>query len=306
MNQHQLNKKVLVLGATGYVGGKLVPMLLEAGYAVRATGRSPEKVQTLEWSKHPNIEIVKADVFDSDSLKTALKGIDTAYYLVHSMNPQSSDFEADDRRAANNMTKAASEANINRIIYLGGLGEADGSLSKHLRSRHEVSEILKSGPVPTTVLRAAMIIGAGSVSFEILRYLVRRLPIMITPRWVRTPSQPVAIENVLTYLTGCLEKEETTGETYDIGGDEILSYSDLIRVFTEVAGLSQRLIIPVPVLTPYLSSLWIHLVTPIPGYIARPLTEGLKNRVVCRDNRIRDIIPQDLLDSRQAILSALN
>lgn len=298
--------KILVLGASGYVGGKLVPDLLEKGYTVKATGRSTDKLQKQVWSNHAKVEIVRADVFNLDSLRSALKNVYAVYYLVHSMNLQSSDFERDDRIAAQNLVKIAQETGVRRILYLGGLGDADGNLSKHLRSRHEVSEILKSGSIPVTVLRAAMIIGAGSISFEILRHLVTRLPIMITPRWVRTPNQPIAIKNVITYLIGCLEKDETAGETYDIGGEEILSYADLMRVYAKVAGLRERWIIPVPVLTPYLSSLWIHLVTPIPGYIARPLTEGLRNKVVCRDNRIRDIIKQPLLNSHEAISSALS
>lgn len=299
-------KNVLVLGATGYVGGKLIPKLLEEGYSVRGAGRSPEKLKARNWAVHPNLEVVKADALDAVSVSRALEGMDVVYYLVHSMNPQSSDFEKDDREAAQNVVRAAEAKGVKRIIYLGGLGDNDPELSKHLRSRHEVAGILKAGKVPVTVLRAAMIIGAESVSFLILQYLVRRLPVMITPRWVRTPSQPIAISNVITYLTGCLEKEETVGQTYDIGGEEIISYTDLFQTYAEVAGLRKRLIIPVPVLTPRLSSLWIHLVTPIPGYIARPLTEGLRNRVVCRDQRIKEIIPQKLLDSRQAITSALN
>jgi uncharacterized protein YbjT (DUF2867 family) len=299
-------KIILVLGATGYVGGELVPKLLEKGYKVRAAGRSLDKLRSQAWAKHPNVSFVQVDVFDMRSLGEALKDIDTAYYFVHSMGPKSSDFESDDRRAANNMVQLSKDAKVRRIIYLGGLGEADSNLSKHLRSRHEVSEILTKGPVPTTVLRAAMIIGSGSISFQILGFLVKRLPIMITPKWVRTPNQPIAIENVINYLVGCLEKEETIGQTYDIGGKEILSYSDLICIYAEVAGLRKRFIIPVPVLTPYLSSLWIHLVTPIPSYIARPLTEGLKNPVVCKDNRIKDIIPQNLLNADQAIRQALN
>lgn len=188
----------------------------------------------------------------------------------------------------------------------GGLGIEDERLSKHLKSRHEVAEILKAGPVPVTVFRAAMIIGSGSVSFEILRYLVDRLPIMITPRWVTTPNQPIAIRNVIEYLFRCIEIDETMGQTYDIGGKEVLSYLQLMQIYAEVAGLRKRIFIPVPVLTPRLSSIWIHVVTPIPSYIARPLAEGLKNPVVCKDNRIVAIIPQDLLDCREAIRRALD
>ncbi len=298
-------KKIIVLGATGYVGGRLVVKLLDEGYQVRATGRSIEKLNSRSWANHPHLELYSVDIHNPDSLRKALKGVDIAYYLVHSMNPQSSDFEISDRMAANNMVRIAKECDLKRIIYLSGLGEEGRDLSQHLKSRQEVAEILKSGPVPVTVFRAAMIIGSGSASFEILRYLVERLPIMITPRWVSTPNQPIAIRNVLEYLCRCIEKDETIGGTFDIGGKEIVSYLQLMRIYAEQAGLPKRWIIPVPVLTPHLSSLWIHLVTPVPSYIARPLAEGLRNPVVCKDNRIREIIPQELLDCAQAIKSAL-
>ena len=305
MSQETRDKKIIVLGATGYVGGRLVPKLLEGGYQVRATGRSKEKLKNRFWADHPHVELFSVNVHDPDSLRQALKGMDIAYYLVHSMNPQSSDFEESDRVAADNMSRIAKECGLKRIIYLSGLGEEGKSLSKHLKSRHEVSRILKSGTVPVTVLRAAMIIGSGSASFEILRYLVERLPVMVTPRWVKTPSQPIAIRNVIEYLYGCVEKEETSGQTYDIGGKEIVSYRELMTIYAEVAGLKKRLFISVPVLTPRLSSLWIHLVTPVPSYIAMPLAEGLRNPVICKDTRITKIIPQDLLDCRQAITKAL-
>lgn len=308
MNNQEIKKnlKVVVLGATGYVGGRLVPQLLEAGYQVRAAGRSIEKLKSRYWSSHKNVELASVDVHELDSLKAGLTGADVAYYLVHSMNPQSRDFEYDDRQAADHMVKAARDCGLKRIIYLGGLGEQSDRLSKHLKSRHEVSEILKLGSVPVTVLRAAMIIGSGSASFEILRYLVDRLPVMVTPRWVKTPNQPIAIRNVIEYLCRCLEKDETTGETFDIGGPEVVSYLDLMRMYAEVAGLRKRFVIPVPVLTPRLSSLWIHLVTPVPSYIAQPLAEGLKNPVICWDHRITKIIPQDLLSCREAITRALH
>ncbi len=299
-------KKIIVLGATGYVGGRLVAKLLEEGYQVRATGRSKEKLKSRFWADHPQVELFDADVQNLDSLRKALKGMDIAYYLVHSMNPERSDFEEADRIAANNMIKISQECDVKRIIYLGGLGEDNPQLSKHLKSRHEVCEILNSGPVPVTTLRAAMIIGSGSASFEILRYLVERLPIMITPRWVNTPNQPIAIRNVIEYLCGCAQKDETAGQTYDIGGKEILSYLELMKIYADVAGLAPRIFIQVPIFTPRLSSLWIHLVTPVPSYIARPLAEGLRNPVICKDLRIREIIPQDLLDCKEAITRALH
>lgn len=300
------NKKILVLGATGYVGGRLVPRLLEEGYCVKASGRSQSKLKSRFWANHPNVELVEVDVHDSDSLSKALCGVDVAYYLVHSMNPQSSDFESADRVAAQNMVSQSERCDVKRIIYLGGLGEDSDHLSKHLKSRREVEEVLQSGTVPVTVLRAAMIIGSGSASFEILRYLVERLPMMITPRWVKTPNQPIAIRNVVEYLYGCVEKEQTTGEIYDIGSNEVLSYLELMRIYAQEAGLRKRIVIPVPVLTPRLSSLWIHFVTPVPSYIARPLAEGLRNPVVCRDMRITEIIPVELLDCRTAIRKALS
>jgi hypothetical protein len=178
-------------------------------------------------------------------------------------------------------------------------------LSHHLRSRHEVGEVLQSGSVPVTILRAAMIIGSGSASFEIMRYLVERLPVMITPRWIFTRSQPIAVRNVLYYLVACLDCPETSGEVFDIGSEEVVTYDDLMRIYAEEAGLPRRLVIPVPVLTPRLSSYWIHLVTPVPAALARPLAEGLRNPVLCQENRIRTLLPQPLLDCRQAIRLAL-
>lgn len=300
------NRKVIVLGATGYVGGRLVSRLLDDGYHVTATGRSIDKLKSRFWAKHPLVNLVAVDINDPDSLRRGLKGVDIAYYLVHSMNPQSKNFETSDRLAANNMVRISKECGLKRIIYLGGLGLDDAHLSKHLKSRHEVAAILKSGSVPVTVFRAAMIIGSGSASFEILRYLVEHLPIMVTPLWVKTPSQPIAIRNVIEYLAQCIEKDKTIGETYDIGGKEIISYLELMKIYAEVAGLRRRIFIPVPVLTPRLSSLWIHLVTPVPSYIAMPLAEGLRNPVICKDTRIQQIIPQELLDCREAITRALS
>lgn len=294
-----------VLGATGYVGSRLIPRLLDAGYRVRAVARNPEKLRSRSWAGNPLAELAAADVFDRAALTEALRGCQAAFYLVHSMNPGTHDFADADRQAAENMVAAATAGGVLRIIYLGGLGEEGAGLSHHLASRAEVATILRDGTVPVTVLRAAMIIGSGSASFEILRYLVERLPVMITPRWIDTPCQPVAIRNVLGYLIGCLERPETVGETFDIGQQEIVTYRRLMEIYAEEAGLRRRWIIPVPVLTPRLSSYWIHLVTPVPAALARPLAEGLRNPVVCRDTRIRQLIPQPLLDSRQAIRLAL-
>lgn len=198
-----MENKVAVLGASGYVGSRLIPELIKRGYKVRAVSRSLKILQTRPWAGHPQIELFEADVFKLESLRRALEGCGAAYYLVHSMNPQNPDFAEADRKAARNMTSAAEQAGLKRVIYLGGLGDEKSGLSRHLRSRFEVGTILCSGRVPATVLRAAMIIGTGSASFEILRYLVTRLPIMITPQWVFTESQPIAIRNVIYYLAGC-------------------------------------------------------------------------------------------------------
>lgn len=297
--------RILVTGATGYIGGRLVPELLNRGYHVRAFTRSKKKLENRPWSNHPNAEIFSGDVFDQEILKKACEGCSAAYYLVHSMLPGQKDFKEADREAALNMKKAAEESFLERIIYLGGLGEDSADLSKHLKSRAEVSRILSSGKVPVTTLRAAMIIGSGSASFEILRYLVDRLPVMITPKWLETPSQPIAIRNVIEYLVEALAHEETLDKSFDIGGSEVLTYRRLMQIYAEEAKLPKRLVIPVPVLTPRLSSYWIHLVTPVPASIARPLAEGLKNPVVCQNNEIQKKIPQKVLSPRESIAHAL-
>jgi uncharacterized protein YbjT (DUF2867 family) len=306
MNQEKDQKPIFVAGATGYIGARLVPLLLEAGYRVRALARAPEKLQGRPWAQHSNLEIVKGDVLDKASLQKALGQCRAGYYLVHSMNPGVSDFASTDRLAACNMAEAAAECGLSQIIYLGGLGDTRDGLSHHLQSRTEVGEILREGAVPVTILRAAMIIGSGSASFEILRYLVDRLPLMITPRWVDTPCQPIGVRNVLYYLVGCIEETKTIGETFDIGQPEVTNYRKLMEIYAEEAGLPRRLIIPVPVLTPRLSSYWIHVVTPVPASIARPLAEGLCNPVVCQENRIVEVLPQELFDARKAIRLALD
>ncbi|NIW37594.1 MAG: DUF2867 domain-containing protein, partial [Gemmatimonadetes bacterium] len=257
------------------------------------------------WADHPHLEIVRGDVLDRDSLRAAVDQCRAAYYLVHSMNPGVDDFASTDRQAAANMAAAAADGKLEQIVYLSGLGARDAGLSHHLESRTEVGELLREGPVPVTILRAAMIIGSGSASFEILRYLVERLPVMITPRWVDTPCQPIGVRNVLHYLLGCIEEPQTLGETFDIGQPDVTNYRELMEIYAEEAGLPRRLIIPVPVLTPRLSSYWIHLVTPVPAAMARPLAEGLSNPVVCQENRIVELLPQELFDARTAIRLAL-
>ncbi len=296
---------ICVLGATGYVGGRLVPLLLEKGWRVRAVGRSSFKLGCRPFASHERCEIAEADLFDPDSVRKALKGCFAAYYLVHSMQPGSKDFAARDRIAADNMVAAARDSGLERIIYLSGLIPDDPHISHHLRSRAEVGEILSGGEVPCTILRAGVIIGSGSASFEILRYLVDRLPVMITPMWVRTETQPISIRDVLFYLSGCLEHPETVGDAFDIGGPFIETYERLFRIYQEEAGLRKRLIIPVHLLTPRLSSYWLGFVSPIPVALARPLVMGLRNRVVCKDHRIREIMPCELTDCRTAISRAL-
>jgi uncharacterized protein YbjT (DUF2867 family) len=305
--QKNHSKPVLVTGATGYVAGRLIPLLLSAGYRVRAMGRSIEKMADRPWGKDPGIALVSGDIMDPASLQKAVAGCGTIYYLVHSMISQKGAYRDADKTGAANMVKAAADQGAEHIIYLGGLGDVHHkNISRHLVSRNEVGQILQSGPVPGTVLRAAMILGSGSASFEILRYLAERLPVMITPKWVSMPTQPIAITNVLGYLKGCLEHPETRGHTFDIGGPDIVSYKDLFAIFAQQAGLPVPVMIPVPVLTPRLSSLWIHLVTPVPAAIARPLAEGLSLPTVCTEHRIQTLIPQDLLTCRQAIARALD
>ncbi|MDG2148128.1 MAG: SDR family oxidoreductase [Planctomycetota bacterium] len=297
-------KPVLVTGATGYIGGRLVPRLLKAGERVRCFVRSPKKLANRPWFGHPALEIVEGDVANSEALTAALKGCDVAYYLVHSMVSSGPSYRLRDRELATLFAKASADAEIERIIYLGGLGETGPELSAHLSSRREVEELLAEGPVPVTVLRAAMIVGSGSASFEILRYLVERLPVMVTPLWVRTPCQPIAVRDVLHYLVACLREPATVGRTLDIGGPDIVTYEDFMRLVTEVRGLRKRLVLPVPLLTPRLSSLWIHLVTPLSHLIARPLAEGLKNPVICREDEAARLMPTKLLGAREAVQEA--
>ncbi|MGD9331870.1 MAG: SDR family oxidoreductase [Desulfobacterales bacterium] len=300
------DKPILMTGGTGYVGGRLIPRLLEAGYRVRAMARSPERLYCRSWGRHPSLDVVAGDALDRGAFIEAGRGCGVAYYLIHSMNAQKGQFAAADRTAAENMVATAETHRLERIIYLGGLGEkSHEALSRHLQSRHEVEQILQAGSVPVTNLRAAMILGSGSASFEMLRYLVDRLPVMITPRWVQTPCQPISIGNVLDYLEGCLRAPATIGETFDIGGPDVATYRDLIHIYAQEAGLPKRIIFPVPVLTPWLSAKWVHLVTPVPSSIAQPLAEGLSIPVVCGDNRIQALIPVKLDGSRETIRRAL-
>jgi uncharacterized protein YbjT (DUF2867 family) len=300
-------ERVLVTGATGYIGGRLIPELLLAGYSVRCHVRTPRKLLDRPWINRPSVEVVEGDLTTAtaEELAEQLRGCTAAYYLIHSMISAGEEYAERDRAMARTFARAAELAGVKRIIYLGGLGELGDGLSEHLASRREVGKVLAEGKVPVTELRAAMIIGSGSASFEILRYIVERLPVMITPRWVSTESQPIGIDNVLGYLVKCLSTPETAGRTLDIGGADILSYRELMRIMAEERGLSRRWILPVPVLTPKLSSWWIHFVTPIGHRIARPLAEGLRNRVVVRDDTAARLMPQRLYGAREAIAAAL-
>ncbi|MFB7372497.1 SDR family oxidoreductase [Streptomyces sp. NPDC056222] len=283
--------RCLVTGASGYIGGRLVPELLAAGHRVRCLARTPAKLRDHPWAGE--VEVVRGDVTDAGTLAPALQDIDVAYYLVHALSG-GRDFEHTDRVAARTFAEQARAAGVRRIVYLGGLtprGVPERDLSPHLRSRAEVGRILLESGVPTTVLRAAVIIGSGSASFEMLRYLTERLPVMVTPSWVRTRVQPVAVRDVLRYLVGSARMPEEVSRAFDIGGPDVLTYLGMMRRYAAVAGLPRRLIVPVPVLTPRLSSLWIGLVTPVPRSLARPLAESLRYEVVCDEHDIAAWVP---------------
>jgi uncharacterized protein YbjT (DUF2867 family)/uncharacterized protein YndB with AHSA1/START domain len=278
---------ILVAGATGYIGGRLVPRLLELGYRVRCLVRDPSRLQGRPWQSR--VEVVQGDVLRPESLGPAMAGIEAAYYLVHSLGA-GADFHDRDLSAARNFSAAAAAAGVARILYLGGLAEASSELSEHLRSRLQSGEALRSAGVPVTEFRAGVIVGSGSVSFEMIRYLTERVPVMVCPRWVYTRTQPIGIREVLEYLTAALEVPESSGRILEIGGSEVLTYGEMMTRYAESRGL-RRWMVPVPVLTPLLSSYWVNLVTPIPAVIARPLIEGLRNESVVRDPVARDLFP---------------
>ncbi|UCG61311.1 MAG: SDR family oxidoreductase [Candidatus Zixiibacteriota bacterium] len=289
--------KILVLGSTGYVGGRLIPRLLEGGHKVRCLVRDGRKAAGRPWGG--SVEIFEGDVLDPDSLQPAMKDIDVVYYLIHSMAAGLSHFEELDRRAAENTAGAATRANVGQIIYLGGLGRGDDPLSSHLRSRHEVGDVLKTGTVPVTEFRAAVIVGSGSLSFEMIHHLVNRLPVMICPRWVYTRTQPIGIADVLKYLTGALSTPACSGQTVDIGGPDIMSYGDMMMKVAQLLGLRRKLI-PVPLLTPRLSSYWINLVTPLRTSTAKALIDSLRHETVCENDRageLFDIAPDTFEES---------
>ena len=285
---------VVVTGATGYVGGRLVPELLAAGYRVRCLVRSPVKLSQVPWVSQA--EVVQGDLADPDAVATAFAGADAVYYLAHSLG--SSAFEDLDRRQASTVARAAEDAGIARLVYLGGLTPGGPDVSPHLRSRTEVGDILLASTVPTVVLRAAVIIGSGSASFEMLRYLTERLPVMVTPRWVDSRIQPIAIRDVLRYLVASAALPPEVDRAFDIGGPDVLTYREMMQRYARVAGLRPRVILPVRVLSPWLSAHWVGVVTPVPAPLARPLVESLRNEVVAREHDIAQWVP----DPREGLL----
>ncbi|QNE17191.1 SDR family oxidoreductase [Kribbella qitaiheensis] len=278
---------VLVTGVTGYIGGRLVPELLAAGYRVRAMARNPQRLRDRDW--YDDVEVAEADAGNPEQLATALEGVEVAYYLIHALGTGSR-FESRDRHTALTFGTAAREAGVGRIVYLGGLYPQGEVLSPHLDSRREVGEILLASGVPTTVLRAAVIIGSGSASFEMLRHLTDRLPFMLTPRWLGTRIQPIAVRDVLHYLVGSATMPTEVSRGFDIGGPDVLTYREMMQRYAAVAGLQPRRIVTLPLLTPSLSSHWVGLVTPVPSSIARPLVDSLIHEVVCKEHDIEQYV----------------
>ncbi len=294
---------ILVTGATGYVGGRLIPRLLDAGYRVRILARDPERLQGRSWLSQ--VQVVPGDVLKPETLDAAMRDVSAAYYLVHSMSDLS-DFGHRDLTAAKNFGAAAKRAEVERILYLGGLGNPDTDLSKHLRSRQETGQALKQADVPVTEFRAAIIVGSGSVSFEIIRTMTERVPLMICPRWVYTRIQPIAIRDVLSYLVEALRVPESAGRVIEIGGADVQTYGDMILGYARARQL-KRWLIPVPVLTSHLSSYWVHWMTPISANIAHPLIEGLRNEVIVRDDSACKLFPNiQPLDYASALTQALD
>jgi uncharacterized protein YbjT (DUF2867 family) len=297
------NRLMLVTGVTGYIGGHLVPKLIEAGYRVRVLVRDRNRLQGRTWLNQ--VEVVEGDVLDPASLLTVMSGVTAAYYLIHSMSG-STDFDQRDLQAARNFGNVARADGVERIIYLSGLGDPQTDLSKHLRSRQQTGQALNESGVPVTEFRAAIVVGSGSISFEMIRYLTERVPVMICPRWVFTRVQPIAIVDVLNYLVAALATPDSAGRIVEIGGSDVLTYGDMMIGYAQARGL-RRWLLSVPVLTPRLSSYWVHLVTPIPARIARPLIDGLRNEVIVREVVARDLFPQlKPMDYQSAVSLALS
>ena len=294
--------KVLVTGASGYIGGRLVPELLARGYSLKVMVRAASPIYKEHW---PEAEIVVADALNIESLKTALEDVDTAYYLIHSLLLGPKEFASADVQAARNFRMVAEEKKVKRIIYLGGLGDTRTQLSTHLQSRIQVAQELQKGKVPVTILRAAIIIGSGSASYEIIQNLVRKLPIILVPRWATTKCQPIAIRDVIKYLVGVLEMKEASGKSFDIGGNDILSYQDMLRIRAELMN-KKTFFIPCFISNISFYSYIESLVTPVPDSITRGLMEGLKNEVICQDNSIKEILPFQTMGYKEAIIRAMN
>ncbi|HND52552.1 MAG TPA: NAD(P)H-binding protein [Pirellulaceae bacterium] len=295
-----LKPTILLTGASGYVGGRLLPLLEQQSFVLRCLARNPDKLRPLVKS---STEVVRRDVLDRPSLDSALAGVHTAYYLVHLMSG-SADFEQEDRQAAQNFADAAKRAGVRRIIYLGGLGDdADPKLSPHLRSRHEVGEILRESGVETIEFRAGMVIGAGSLSYQLMKSLTDRLPVMLCPRWLTTPTQPISIDDVLAYLLAAKDLPASDSRIFEIGSPDVVTYGDLIREYARQQGL-RRWLIFVPILTPYLSGLWLALVTPATYEVGRHLIEGLKNPTVVRDSKALEEFPIKPMNVQEAIRRA--
>ena len=283
-----MTTRSLVTGATGYIGGRLVPELLDAGHDVRVLVRDEGKARAHLWAN--DVEIAVGDATDADDVRSALHGVDVAYYLLHSIGT-GGDFAETERRIASTFADAAADAGVQRIVYLGGMVPEDEELSEHLRSREQVGDVLLESGVPTAVLQAGVVIGSGSASFEMLRYLTERLPVMVTPRWVHSRIQPIAIRDVLRYLVGCAALPADVNRRFDVGGPDVLTYLEMMQGYAKVAGLPRRRILPVPVLSPWLSSHWVGLITPVPASLARPLVESLRNTVVAADQDIKQYVP---------------
>jgi uncharacterized protein YbjT (DUF2867 family) len=298
-------KPVFVTGASGYIGGRLVPRLLESGHRVRCLARSPQKLEGRRWTNDPRVEIVSGNVLEVDRLSQQLAGCGAAYYLVHALDAVDSTGAVHARELARCFALAAARGGCERLIYLGSLGETGERVSKRQVSRRDIEAALASGSVPLTTFRSAVVIGSGSASLEIIRYLVERQPLMVAPRWVHSECQPIAIRNVLHYLDAALHVPETIGRSLDIGGPVVLSYRELMDIMAAALGLRRRSVMTLPFVAPWLSSVWIHVVTPVDHKKTLSFAEGDRNRAVCRDETAAQLMPQRLLDPREAIDAAL-